>query len=146
MSDEKFECDVCEKSFDTKRGLGVHKTKSHEDVVDKKDDLEIIKLLEKGSKTVDEIADELNKSKDRVEERINKLMEKEWVQKQVESGKEMFSTAAEVGEDVVLPLMKDIFEETKEFYEGVSEVFKKRLGPKLPKLHIEWPEKEEEEE
>ena len=144
--DEKYTCDECGKEFSTKRGLSVHITRMHENVEDKKDDLEIMKMLEKGRKNLEEIADELNKNRERVEERIDKLMEKEWVQKQMENGKEMYYSLTETGKERVIPLMKDILDETKDFVEGVAEAFKNRLGPVMPKVEISWPKDREDED
>ncbi len=141
--ENSFECEDCDKSFDTERGLHVHSAKMHQDVEKKKTDLRIMELLKKDNRNIEEISREIGKSKEIVEQRIEELMEKEWVQKKVESGKEIYYDITELGEEVVVPLMKDILEETKSCIEGVSEAFKKRLGPKLPKITVEWPEEEE---
>ncbi len=143
MTEEEFVCDECEKSFSTERGLHVHASKVHDGVEDKKVDLKIMKVLKDKDRDLDDIARELDKSKHVVENRIEELMEKEWVQKQVDSGKDAYYKITEVGEEVVVPLMKDIVEETKDYIEDVSEAFKNRVGPRLPKISVEWPEEDE---
>ncbi len=144
MTKEKsFKCEECDENFDTERGLHVHSAKMHHDTEKKKIDLRILELLKKGNMNIEEISKEIGKSREIIENRIEELMEKEWVQKKVESSREIYYDITELGEEVVVPLMKDILEETKSCIEGVSEAFKKRLGPKLPKITVEWPEEEE---
>ncbi len=135
-------CDKCGKSFDTKRGLSVHQGQVHKDTDEKKEKLMIIQLLDSGKKTASDIADVLGENTDRVKGHLQELMEKDYVKEHVESGREAFYTVTEEGRKRIPPLLKDILQQTKDFAEGVGKAFKKHFGDIMPKIRIEWKEKD----
>lgn len=139
------ECDVCGESFDTERGVKVHASQVHSESDRKKQEVMIMEMISEGKKTVTDLADSLGMQPDMVKDRLNELMEKEYIQENVESGKDKVYTLTERGQKEIPALVRDVLEETQDFVDGVRGSFEKHLGPLLPKVDIQWPKKRDEE-
>jgi predicted ArsR family transcriptional regulator len=139
------ECDVCGESFDTERGVKVHASQVHSESDRKKQEVMIMEMISEGKKTVTDLADSLGMQPDKVKARLNELIEKDYIQENVESGKDKVYTLTERGQKEIPALVRDVLEETQDFVDGVRGSFEKHLGPLLPKIDIQWPKKRDEE-
>lgn len=137
------ECAECGKAFSTKRGLGVHKAQMHGDAEKKKEELLILQMIDKGKQKITDLADELGWDESRIKKRLDTLIEKDYVQEKMEQGREAMYKLTEEGRKRIVPLLKDIVDETKKFAEGVKESFKEHIGSALPRIEVKWPEDED---
>jgi len=133
-------CEVCGKNFDTERGKNVHKTQVHGPK--EKERLLLLELIHEGKSTVSEMADQLDWDESRIKDRLDELMEKEFVQRRkedLESGRDYVYELTEEGKEEIPELVEELVEETRSFVEGVRDSFKEHLGPLMPKVSVEWP-------
>jgi len=61
MADE-HECSTCGTSFDTSRGLNVHKSRVHAATEKKKEEVVLLEMINEGKKSLEEIVDSLDVS------------------------------------------------------------------------------------
>lgn len=143
---EDHECDVCGRSFSTKRGLGVHKAQMHTEAEETKEELMLLQLIEDGKAKVSELAESLGMEEKRIQKRVNDLVEKEFVREKVEEGRDAIYDLTDQGRERIEPLVNDIVSETKSFVQNIRDAFSEHLGDSIPRIRIEWPEKDDEED
>ncbi|MCJ7429348.1 MAG: hypothetical protein MUP66_03055 [Candidatus Nanohaloarchaeota archaeon QJJ-5] len=136
------ECDVCGDEFDTERGRNIHASQVHDDD-DTKETLMVMEMVQNGKKTVSDVADSLGWDEDRVRGKLEELRDHDYVE-QVEEGTDRVYELTEPGRKHIPKLVGELAEETKDFVENVQESVSKHVGPLVPKVTVEWPDKDEE--
>ncbi|MDY6778373.1 MAG: winged helix DNA-binding protein [Candidatus Nanohaloarchaea archaeon] len=142
--DDTYECEHCGKTFDTSRGMKVHAAQVHKETEEKKEELVLLELINEGKRSLNEMKDELNWEDSRIKERLDDLMEKDYISENVKSGKKTFYEITERGQEEIPALVEDVVEETQSFVKGVRSSFEKHIGPLLPRIDVEWPRKKKE--
>lgn len=135
------ECDVCGQEFDTERGAKIHASQVHDDA-DTKDKLLVMEMIENGRQSVSDVAESLGWDEDRVTDRLEDLRENDYVE-QVEEGRDRVYELTEPGREHIPKLVGELAEQTREFVDGVQESVSKHVGPLVPKVSVEWPDKDE---
>lgn len=136
------ECDVCGRSFDTERGLNIHKSQVHTE--DTKDTLLVMEMIESGKQTVSDVADSLDWDEDRVRDRLEDLRDNDYVER-VEDSRDRVYELTEPGRKHIPKLVGELAEETSDFVDQVQDSVSKHVGPLVPDITIDWPEKKDEE-
>lgn len=136
---EEHECSQCGKSFDTSRGLNVHKSRVHASTEKKKEEVVLLKMVKDGRKSVEEMVDSLDWEESRIKKRLDDLVDKDYLQENVESGKETIYELTEPGREHIPKLVNEVVEETRDWVDSVKGSVEKHIGPLLPDVEVTWP-------
>lgn len=143
---EEHECSACEKSFDTKRGLNVHKSRVHASTEKKKEEVILLEMISEGRKSVEQMMDDLDWDESRVKKRLDELVDKDYLKRNVESGKKTIYELTEPGREHIPELVEEVVEETRDWVDNVRGSFEKHLGAMLPEVDVTWPKDKKKDE
>ncbi|MDY6789424.1 MAG: DUF4364 family protein [Candidatus Nanohaloarchaea archaeon] len=139
----KFECNRCERSFDSERGLHVHESKKHGPEESRKAKVVVLEQVKKGKKTVAGLSEYLGMNEKEIKELLDELVDEDYIEEKVEEGKEALYEVTEQGEKEAQALMDDIVEEAQRFVDNVKESFRKHFNKAVPNIKIEWSDEDE---
>ncbi|MDY6771053.1 MAG: winged helix-turn-helix transcriptional regulator [Candidatus Nanohaloarchaea archaeon] len=138
------ECSKCGKSFDTSRGLNVHKSRVHGSTEKKREQVVLLEMIDNGKQSVQELVDSVDWSESRVRERLDDLVDEDYIRKNVESSKKTIYEITEPGREHIPKLVDEVVEETRDWVEGVRGSVEKHVGALLPEVEVTWPKDKEE--
>ncbi len=139
-----FECDRCDRSFDSERGLHVHESKTHGSEKSRKAKVVVLEQVKQGKETISSLAESLGMNKGEIEELLDQLVDEDYIQQKVEEGQEALYEVTEKGEHEAQNLIDDILEEAQDFVDNVKDSFRKHFNKAVPRINIEWPEDDKE--
>lgn len=138
----EFECNRCDRSFDSQRGLSVHQTKTHHETRLKKMRLIALDIIGKGKSSLDSIADSLGWDIGRAEEFLEELVDKDYLEKKIQEGEDAFYKVTDKGKKEVKRLMEEVADSARTFLSALKSSFEKQLGHSLPEMEFKWKDEE----
>lgn len=138
-----FECDICDRSFDSQRGLSVHESKTHGSEESRKAKVVVLEQIKQGKESISDLAESLGMDKKEIQDLLDQLVDEDYIQKKMEEGQEALYEVTEQGEEEAQALIDDIIEEAQDFVDSVKQSFQKHFNKVVPRINIEWPEDDE---
>ncbi len=134
----EFDCNRCDRSFDSERGLHVHQTKKHHETRMKKMRLIALDLINQGKSSLESLADSLGWDISRAENFLDEMVDLEYLKKTAGKGKDSVYKVTDKGKKEIQALMEDVADSAKKFISSLKDSFEKHLGHTLPDVEFSW--------
>lgn len=138
----EFECNRCDSSFDSEKGLHIHQTKKHHDTRLKKMRLIAFDMINKGKNSLESLSDALGWDVERAENFLDELVDKKYLKKSKEKGKDVVYKVTDKGKKEVKALMEEVADSARNFLSSLKSSFEKHLGHSIPEMDFKWKDEE----
>ncbi|MFB6166903.1 MAG: hypothetical protein ABEJ62_01425 [Candidatus Nanohaloarchaea archaeon] len=102
----------------------------------RKDELLVMRLIAEGKTRMQDLQDNLEWSRERIEDTVNDLKEHEYVESMQKGGDQVLAIT-ERGRDEFPKMMGEVMEETREFMDALSDTFRKHMDKVFPAVSID---------
>lgn len=102
----------------------------------KRDELIVMRMIGEGKDRVNEIAETLDWTRDRVEDTVDDLREHKYV-KQVQDGGDQVLKVTDRGVREVPKMARDVADDTRQFVDNVMGSFQKHFSSVLPNVTVD---------